>query len=126
MRIVIIGVALIIGLILFIGMVIVGYTMLSATKEELEKDKEPVLSSRPLLEGEFLWAEEDILGSGLSRVFIKNEKGRKIYGFSTFSVDELNYLYKDKGSVVIPLTDAPNDRAYQMEKDMEVDYWDGN
>lgn len=120
MRIFIICGAFVIGMLFFVAMVLIGTMIMAAVKKEMDNEREPVLTDSPLLEGEFLSAKEDSLGSGLSRVFVKKKNGMTVYGFSSFSVDELNYLYKGKEDAKIPLVKAPGNRAYQME----VDAWD--
>lgn len=68
--------------------------------------------------GELINIEED--NSGVSKVTVK-ENGRIIYGFSTYSVSDLEYLYDVGDYIEIPVMEMKNP-PYGTA--VEVDYMD--
>lgn len=80
---------------------IVKYSQKRDAKQPDTKDVE-VTDTVENLYGEVIGIAFD-KDSGLSKIAVKDSKGKTRYGFSTVSIDQLNTLYAGKGYVQIPV-----------------------
>lgn len=104
-------------LFVFISIAVMGLILLAAigmkAKDKQETDPEPILCTDNTMQGKLENLSED--ESGLTRVTVRDSKGRLIYGFSALSVGQLRYLYSGKDWINVLLADPPKDSNHATD-----------
>lgn len=103
---------------IFAIIIIIGTTIKITAEENNLITPDSIPASGQLLAGELVGIEED--DSGVSKVMVK-ENDRIVYGFSTYSVSDLEYLYDVGDYVEIPVMEMKNPAC---DTAVNVDYMD--